>query len=222
MAQRRTRASKGRAKRAVIFDFDGTIADSFEYVLAFLLAEAKNTTPFTPAQKKQLRKMSMGRLTLHLGIPFWRGPLVYFKGRRVMRAHMEQVQPFPGVVEAIRQLHADGWRLFIATSNSRHNVRQLLRRYDIEQCFTAVRGGAGVTGKAPMIRQLLMRYRLPRMSTWYVGDETGDVVAAARAGVRCLAVGWGFADPADLKTMEPTAYVQRAADIPKVLEAWKK
>jgi len=210
-------------KPAVIFDFDGTISDSFDYVFNFLMKEAKNTTTYSPAEMKKMRQMSVKRLTLHLGIPLWRGPYVYFKGRRVMREHMEHVRPFPGMVDVIRQLHASGYELFIASSNSRHNIRHLLKREGIEDCIRAVHGGAGFTGKASLLRPILLRYKLSRQNTWCVGDETGDVVAAARVGLPCLAVGWGFADPAKLRQMEPAAFAEKPNEIPKLLEAaWKK
>jgi len=56
-----------------------------------------------------------------------------------------------------------------------------------------------VTGKSAMIRQIIIRFRLRRDTTWYVGDEVGDVLALDRAGVHGLPVSWGFADPIDLK-----------------------
>jgi phosphoglycolate phosphatase-like HAD superfamily hydrolase len=48
-------------------------------------------------------------------------------------------------------------------------------------------------------------------------------VAAAAAGVPCVAVSWGFADPADLQYLAPAGFAEKPADIPKILEAaWKK
>jgi phosphoglycolate phosphatase len=205
---------------AVIFDFDGTIADSFDYVLDFLKAEAGNTRDFSAAEKRQLRQMSMKRLALHLGVSPWRLVSVYFKGRRVMRAHMENVQPFAGMDEVLRQLHGAGFELFITSANSGHNIRTLLRHQGILSYFKAIRGGSGFTGKSPMIRQLMIRYRLPGHTTWYVGDETGDVVAAARAGVLSLAVGWGFADPARLREVGPDAFAAKPEDIVRILTTW--
>jgi len=222
MIHRRKQATADR-KRAVIFDFDGTIADSFEYVLGFVQSDAGNHQVFNTAEKKVLRQMSMKRLILHLKVPIWKYPTMYFRGRRVMRQHMEDVQPFAGMVDVIRQLHADGCMLFISSSNSTHNIRHLLRRYDLQDCFTALRGSAGYTGKSSPIRQLLWRYRLPKQTTWYVGDETSDVVAATAAGIRCLAVSWGFADPDKLQEMGPAAFAQHPSDITAIVEAsWKK
>jgi phosphoglycolate phosphatase len=210
-------------RQAVIFDFDGTIADSFDYVFEFLKSEARNSTHYNAAELEKLRKMSMKDLALHLGVPFWRLPFIYFKGRRVMREHMERVQPFDGMVEVIRKLHGDGYLLLIASANSSTNIHHLLRRQGVLGCFRAIRSSSGITGKPGLIRQLIVRYRLPRLTTWYVGDEAGDVTAARAAGVRSMAVSWGFADPERLSQMRPDALANKPADIISIIEAkWKK
>jgi len=213
-----TKADAARRK-AVIFDFDGTIADSFEYVFDFLKTEARNTDAYTAIEKKTMRQMSMKRLALHLGVPVWRLPFTYFRGRRVMRAHMEHVRPFAGMPQVIKQLHGEGYQLFVASANSAKNIRHLLKSQDLYPYFKAVRGGSGYAGKASVIRQLLFRYRLPKRLTWYVGDETSDVVAASAAGVQCLAVTWGFADPVSLKEMEPEGYAAKPEDIVRIVRA---
>jgi len=218
MVQRKAHAPK----RAVIFDFDGTIADSFDYVLDFLKAEAHDTTAYTAAQKAGLRQMSMKRMALRLGVPLWRLPLLYFRGRRVMRQHMEDVLPFQGMEAVVKGLHTEGYVLFIVSSNSTKNIRHFLRRNGWSAYFKAVRGGAGLAGKTSLIRQLLLRHRLPKTATWYVGDETSDVVAAARAGIRCLAVSWGFADPAKLREVGPEAFAEHPAQIMELIgKPWK-
>lgn len=205
-------------KRAVIFDFDGTLADSFEYVLGFLQSEAKNTQNFSPIEKKELREMSMKRLALHLGIPLWRLLPVYFKGRRVMRAHMKDVRAFPGIAEMLRGLHKEGYMLFVVSANSGKNIRHFLKHYELESYFTGVRGGSGLGGKASLLRQLVVRHRLPKAQTWYVGDETGDMVAAAAAGLKSIAVGWGFANPEKIRALGPTAFAASVGDIPKCIQ----
>jgi|GEM_PF-73697 len=222
MPERAERKPSGR-RQAVIFDFDGTIADSFEYVFNFLKEEAHNTRAYKAKEMKALRMLSMKDLSLELGIPYWRLPMMYFRGRRVMREHMEHVEPFDGMIEVIRQLHQDGYLLFIASSNSGRNIRHLLRRQGILSCFKAIRSSAGITGKPALIRQLMIRYRLSKHYVWYVGDETMDVRSSERAGVRSLAVGWGFADPKKLMKLGPDAFATKPSDIVRTVEKrWKK
>ena len=219
---RSAKDNSNNRRQAVIFDFDGTIADSFEYVFNFLREEAGNISSYDDKELIRLRKMSMKQLAIHLGVPFWRLPLTYFKGRKVMREHMEQVEPFEGVINVIRQLNQEGYVLFIASSNSGKNIRQLLRRQGILGCFRTIRSGAGITGKPALIRQLCIRYRLRRSTTWYVGDEVGDIISADRAGVKALPVTWGFADPERLVAMRPDGTASKPSDIIRIVNKWKK
>ncbi len=223
MKQRRRTTVEAARRKAVIFDFDGTIADSFEYVFSFLKTEAGNEREYTVAEKKALRQMSMKRLALHLGIPVWKLPATYFKGRRIMRAHMEHVQPFSGMPEVITALHTAGYELFVASANSGKNIRHLLKNQNLVHYFKAVYGGSGYTGKAALLRRISVRHRLPKHLTWYIGDETSDVVAASAAGLRSLAVTWGFADPTHIRQMEPEAIATKPEDIVRIVkDSWKK
>lgn len=182
------------SKPVVIFDFDGTIADSFEYVFAFLRAEARNTATFTPEEEATYRSKSMKDMALVLGNPAWRLPFLFFKGRRVMREHLASVTPFAGMPEIIEQLHADGHRLFIVSANSNRNIRRFLKQHDLKKYITGIRGNAGILGKVAILRGLLRRYRISSQNCWYVGDEVSDMTVAKIVGVSALAVTWGFAD----------------------------
>lgn len=200
--------------RAIIFDFDGTIADSFQYVYDFLAREAGVAGSQAEAAAMQYRGLSMKAMALKLGIPLWRLPFLYFKGRRVMRRHLMHVQPFGGMPEIIEALHAGGDQLFIVSANSARNVRMFLRQNRLDGYFKGVRGGAGIMGKVAIIRQVIARYRLSKSECWYIGDEVGDMVAAKVVGVRAVAVTWGFAsinsleEVADVCVHKPEALVE--------------
>jgi phosphoglycolate phosphatase len=195
----------------IIFDFDGTIADSFDYVLGFLCREAGRDVP-KGKEAESYRRKPMKEIALELGIPFWRLPGIYFKGRRIMRANMEHVHTFDGIPEIIRQLHKEGNTLYIISSNSSKNIKHFLRQYELKDCFKAVWGGAGIFGKVLLIKQLRRRYRI-KGDIWYVGDELTDIVSAKAAGAKTVAVSWGFAERESILKIEPTYLI----DAPKEL-----
>jgi phosphoglycolate phosphatase len=189
----------------LIFDFDGTIADSFDYVFDYLSKAAKKTN-ISAREADTYRGLSMRDIALKLDIPLWRLPFVYFKGRRKMRAHMESVKAFDGMIEVVKRLKKDHNNLYIISSNSRKNIRSFLKRYQINDCFRSVWSGAGILGKIKMIRHLRRRFRI-KDDLWYVGDETVDVASAKMAGAKVIAVTWGFASLDALKQLEPDKIV---------------
>lgn len=201
---------------AIIFDFDGTIADSFDYIVGFLAEDSG--APLSDAQKQELRGRSMVALARHFGYRWWRMPRLFFKGRRQMAASVKYVKPFEGIADTIEKLHAEGHELFIVSSNTVKNIHEFLHSHDLHTYFLEVYGGAGLFGKAPALRKLLKEQQLDRKDAMYVGDELRDVQAARHIDLRVIAVTWGFARPADLEALKPTALAKDPADLMRILE----
>lgn len=200
----------------IIFDFDGTIVDSFDYVLGFLSREAGRGKP-NGKQAEKFRGKSMKDMAVELGIPYWRLPFLYFKGRRVMRAHMDDLRAFAGMTEVIQQLSNDGHKLYIVSSNSGRNIRRFLIKKSLSQYFHVVRGGAGLFGKDNIMRQMMRRYKMTG-DIFYVGDETTDIRAAKAAGVKSVAVTWGFAGKDELAAKEPDLLALTPGDILRMIK----
>jgi phosphoglycolate phosphatase len=202
---------------AIIFDFDGTIADSFDYVAEFLADEAE-LPPLSEEQKQGLRGRSMIAMARQLGYSWWRLPGLFLKGRRRMGQIMLHVKPFDGMTEVIDKLHAEGHELFIVSSNTVKNVRRFLRHQQLHKYFLEVYGGVGLFGKAPTLRRLLKDQGLKREAAIYIGDELRDVEAAQSLKLPVIAVTWGFARPSDLEALKPTALANEPADLLRILE----
>src|SRR5665213_2988284 len=162
---------------AIIFDFDGTIADSFDYVAEFLMAEAKGK-PSSGIRKEDLRELSMAAMARHLGHSWLRLPGLFFKGRRQMGDSINRLKPFGNMAEIIEKLHAEGHELFIVSSNSVKTVRAFLHHHNLHTYFLEIYGGVGMFGKASALRQLLREQHLEAKDSVYIGDELRDVQAA--------------------------------------------
>jgi phosphoglycolate phosphatase len=199
----------------IIFDFDGTIADSFDYVFGFLCREAGKSTDFVAKEAESYRRLSMKDIALRLGIPLWRLPYIYFKGRRVMRRHVAHVRPFHGVPELIADLKTAGHHLNIISANSGRNIRIFLKENKLADDFTVVQGGTGLIGKVIPIRRLRRKFKVE--PCWYIGDEVSDMLSATAAGVRKIGVTWGFAGPEELRHCHPDAIVDTPAEIPTII-----
>ena len=203
---------------AIIFDFDGTIADSFDTVLDFLLKRA-GTDPasLTLEQRNALRGMSMKNVALQAGIPKWRLLATYFAGKRYFLKNLTKVPPVAGMPELLKILHDEQYKLLIISSNSRRNINRFLVERGLGGYFLAVYGNAGWFGKSRTLKKAAKRYNIELAKTVYVGDEERDIVAAHRAGMASIAVNWGFASEAALLAHTPTFMVRSAAELQKTL-----
>jgi phosphoglycolate phosphatase len=201
----------------IIFDFDGTIANTFDFAVEFLSREG-GKYPLNKDQKEALHGLSMARIARKMGIPWHRLPGLFFKGRHQMSPAMQHVEPFDGILDVIRQLHAKRHKIFILSTNTTRNINKFLRRHDMERYFEHVYGGVGMFGKAPALRRLLREQHIETRKAIYVGDELRDIMAAQSIGVRVIAVSWGFARATDLKAQGLTGLARSTRDIIRIVE----
>ncbi len=202
------------ASPLVIFDFDGTLADSFaESLLAYnRVAPRLRLRQVEEGEVPELRRMGAGQLLQALGIPMWKLPRLMIAVRAELHDHFHAVKPIPGIDQTILALRGAGCRLAIVTSNSEENVRSFLIRHHIEGFGTVV-AGASIFGKATRLRRLVRTTGAERGASVYIGDTVPDIRAACATGIAAVAVSWGFSDSAPLAQESPAAIVETAADL---------
>lgn len=203
----------------IIFDFDGTIADTLEVMMEIYKDLQSDAPEPTPAEVLRLRGMSLLHVMRELKVRPWKVPFLVAHGRKRLRKRMPQVEVFAGIPEATHDLVAAGHRLFIMSSNSVQNIRYLLHKYDMNTEFIKIYGGVGVFGKARVLRRVLRQNRLEAHDTWYVGDEVRDIEAAQAVGVRVAAVAWGYNTPEVLRSHAPDCLLASPKELMKTLTA---
>jgi phosphoglycolate phosphatase len=201
----------------IIFDFDGTIANTFDYAVDFLSREGG--VELTADQKAALHGLSMARIARKMGLPWHRLPKLFFKGRHEMSPAMKNVEPFKDMDVVIKELRSGRHRLFILSTNTTRNINKFLRHHGLEKYFVHVYGGVGMFGKAPALRRLLLEQHIEARNAIYVGDETRDVMAAKSLGVHVIAVAWGFAREVDLKADGEDGLARKPRDLLRLLQS---
>ncbi|GAB3378227.1 HAD hydrolase-like protein [Lysobacter fragariae] len=201
----------------VIFDFDGTLADSFPLFLQVQqeLAQRHGFAPAVGERVEALRMMGTRELVRELGVSARRLPIVAADFIRTMR-NAPPVPVFPGIADALTLLHGNGVRLAILTSNSADNVPRVLGD-GLMGTIELLDGGAHILGKHRRISRMLARACVSRSQAIYVGDQTGDGEAARRAGVAFGAVGWGYAHPDVLRALGPEEFFATVDELGRML-----
>jgi phosphoglycolate phosphatase len=202
---------------AIIFDFDGTIADSRDYFIEFIAKEA-GKHPLTKKQEKDLHGLSLTGVSRALGFTIWQMPGLYFKGRKKMDGVIRNIDPFVGMPGVIKKLNHEGHELFIVSSNSVRNIRIFLKKHGLREYFVEVYGGVEIFGKASMFHRLARENNLLIKDCVSIGDEVRDMHASKLVGMRAVAVSWGFSKLEDLEDLKPMAVVKSPKELLSVLE----
>lgn len=109
--------------------------------------------------------------------------------------------PYPGIEDLLKDLRADGHRLYVATSKPEIMAQHILKHFGLDSYFDVICGstldGSRIT-KSDVIRHLLTQ--LPKADkTVMIGDTIYDIEGANELGLPSLGVGWGYGDLEQMK-----------------------
>lgn len=188
-----------------LFDFDGTLADSLAVIVEITnrLAPEFGYRPTILEEVDALKGLSTRQLIRYSGIPLLKIPALVRRLRAELKFYQAPIAPCVGMPAVIRQLHAQNHRLAVITSNTPEVVHTFLAAHGLNHCFITVEGGGSLFGKGKLIAKCLAHHRLVLQETVYVGDEVRDIQAARFAGIRPIAVTWGFNSRESLVAAQP-------------------
>ena len=174
----------------VLFDFDGTLADTFETGAA-LINEFAGRFGYKTIDFAKNRNLSARELVKFSGVRWWQIPRLVRFFRKESARNAYNIQPCQGVPEMLRNISQSA-DLGILTTNTTHAVECFLRNHNLESYFGYVKTGVPLFGKrralGSAVRLLQKKYTL----ILYVGDEIRDIEACRAAGVEIISVSWGF------------------------------
>lgn len=200
--------------RLAIFDFDGTLADSFPWFLGVFgrLADEFKFRKIEDHEVEAFRGQAARQLMAHLRVPAWKLPWIARRFRQHMAREIGEISLFPGVEDLLRELRRRGVRLAIVTSNSLDNVRRILGPEN-EALIDHYACGASILGKRPKFRQVLRAARVAPAEAIAIGDEIRDLEAARSEGIAFGAVSWGYTNPEALRAHGPEEMFESLEEI---------
>lgn len=207
--------------RTLVFDFDGTIADTLgETRLIFnQIAPDYGIRQVEEHELDQLRHLSLKDLLVHLKIPKRRVPALISRGTGLMRGNIAQLKLIEGMGEVLIELRRHVHSFGILTSNATPNVDLFLRSHGLREQFDFISSTSKLTGKSKHLKAIRKTFSLRPEQMLYVGDELRDVKASQKAGIPIAAVTWGFNSRESLAASSPDFLFDQPADFLRLLPA---
>jgi phosphoglycolate phosphatase len=200
----------------VIFDLDGTLADSFPWFLRNLngVADRFGFRRVAEDEIEPLRHMGSRAILKSLNVPLWKLPRIG-NHMRAMKAAAD-IPLFAGTDAMLRALADAGIALALVSSDNETNARRQLGDANAA-LFADFACGASIFGKAAKFRCVIARAGIDPAHALAIGDETRDIEAARAAGISCAAVTWGYAAPRALRAHAPDLVFERMEDVAPAL-----
>lgn len=201
------------SKPLVIFDFDGVLVDSVDYLegeiraklqeLGYSFMETKDETLDLFEENIMVALIEHGLTPQHM-CAVW---------ERIRDATIEgDLQMCRGAKEMVTQL-AGISEMTIISSNATDAMKAVLTRLGIASLFFKISGGDEAVGKAVRIKRCMEEKGITASHTFYIGDTVSDIHEAREAGVGTIAVTWGMHPEKRLALAKPDLVVREPEEI---------
>ena len=188
----------------IIFDFDGTLANSFPWVLNILdeLAAKFNAIPLDPAKLDEIKDYPPREILKMHNVPIWKLPAILRFTRSRMRTNGESIHCFEGVSAMLKRIHEQDIRMALVTTNTCETVRNVLGD-DSYNLFHLFEDRVSIFGKPAALKRIVRKSGLEKSQMLAIGDEIRDIEAAKKVNIPFGAVSWGFTSLEAMLSRDP-------------------
>jgi pyrophosphatase PpaX len=204
----------------VLFDFDGTLADTIPLIVASY--HHAIGTMGEVAEEREVRSW-IGRPlqpVLEERYPGRGAELTDVYRTWNLAHHDELILAVDGMPTLLDDLHAAGARTGVVSSKKGETVRLGLRAVGLDDRIDVIAGQEHTDVHKPDPAPLLYaatRLGVAPSDCVYVGDAVVDIEAARAAGMAAVAVTWGAGEGESLRAAEPDALVADVTTLRAVL-----
>lgn len=206
--------------KVIVFDFDGTIADTHDALVEITnrLSGEFGYNPLDEQQLLELKNLSSKDIVKKSQISIFKLPFLLKKIKFELGKKIKSLGPVPGLKQALSELKESGYQLGIITSNEKSNVMAFLKSNELEHLFDFIYSGIAIFGKDKIMGKFVKENGLNRGEAIYVGDETRDIDAAKKSGLKVIAVSWGFNSAAILAQHQPDYLISHPKQLVEVIK----
>ena len=205
-------------KKAVLFDFDGTIADSIPWIFKEINSHTTEYgfQPIPPDKFEAFRSSTLPELVKQFNISLFKLPFFIATMRREVQKDIDKMGLCKGMKELLLSLQKKGYRMGVVSSSPKENIEAFLKRYALD-IFEFIHSELNIFGKSAALEGVMREYNMKKEEAIYVGDEIRDIEACKAIGLDVISVTWGFNNEEGLRKHGATHVVDTPDAILKLL-----
>ena len=192
----------------ILFDFDGTIADTISAGLEIINSHAKKygykkldgdiNTHFSALQLIKLAEIKL-----------WKLPYLIYQLKKKLSEKSDELKILPEAPLLIEKLNESGYELGILTSNSYKTVKAFLKKYELDSYFSFLRTDVSLFGKK---KALSKAKKVLNKRIIYIGDELRDIEACRKNNIPIVSIPWGLNSYEALEEHNPGLVAKNAEE----------
>ena len=206
--------------KVIVFDFDGTIADTHDALVEITnrLAGEFGYKPVDEEKLQHFKNLSSRDIVKQSEISLFKIPFLLKRIKSELGKEIIHLKPVSGLGETLLDLKNQGYQLGIITSNEKNNVLAFLKENNLELVFDFIYSGIAIFGKDRIMAKFIKNNGLTKNEAIYVGDETRDIEAAKKSGMPVIAVSWGFNSAEILAKHKPDFLIDHPRQLLEVVK----
>lgn len=216
-------------KKAIIFDLDGTLANTIGDV-ALAGNAALSKLKLLPIEENEYKKfVGDGAKKLCERMLKYRNAFDEKTAEKLLSSYLSlylkyegtTLRPFGGMKNTLETLKEKGIMLFVLSNKPKINVVDALEILYRNVAFSEIIGGDGGFPLKPdptSLRYLMKKYSLTKSEVLYVGDGDADFLASKNADIPCLSCLWGYRKKTELEKLGASCFIDKPSDILKYID----
>lgn len=202
----------------VIFDFDGTLADTFEIGMGIYNNHLAGkyglpkdiTEPLTKIEHRSTSEVIKQYLR------WWNIPVIGFVWEKYSFDYIPDAKLFPGIAELVLELKNRGFRVGILSSNIHRNVVKCLENNNLN-VFDFIKTNSPLGFKTRALNKIFRQGLANKDRVIYIGDEVKDIRSCRGAKIPVISVSWGLNHKDSLIDEKPDFFVNNVDELSKLL-----
>ena len=208
--------------KAILFDLDGTLlstladlAASTNYALRTHHMPERSLDEVRRFVGNGVKKLMERAIPDGLNNPLFEETFATFR-QHYMQHNLDTTQPYPGIMQLLEQLKAEGKNIAVVSNKFYAATRELCRHFFGDLVPVAIGEREDIRKKpAPdTVIEALRELGVDKEGAVYIGDSDVDIMTAKNSGMPCVSVLWGFRDKEFLLEHGATTLILKPEEMP--------